>query len=331
MAEQLVKKQHFVPRTYLKHFSVKRGDNYFVKALPKSNPTPASIIEKNIKKICFEEHLYTLPGQTVAEKMLLEKFYSTEFESHYNDVYGMLTDPNKKTLTDPERELIIGTVSTMLYRVPVWIKRHNELMRRVFSMAFEYAEMTGKDDFIYEGQRISIKGKTLEEFLEEHEAATQPGKVITQLEVAMKLIPVRLQNDNIFIVRLEDDSEFITNDNPVVIQNLSGGPIQPFDPTNILKLPLDNKHVLMLMPFGDKENRHIVSRDHRSGIMCKREAVITNAEMFRQSDMYVLGSDSSLTKYLELKQLMEEPQEFDADGNLKPEVIAQLKAHGLIA
>lgn len=331
MAEQLVKKQHFVPRTYLKHFSIKRGDNYFVKSLPISNPSITSIVEKNTKKICFEEHLYTLPGQSVKEKMLLEKFYSDKFEQHYNDVYNMLIDPSKRKITDTERELIIGTVSTMLYRVPTWIKKHNELMRRVFLQAFEYATRTGKDEFTFEGQKISIKGKTLENFLEEHQAENKPSQVITQLEVAMKLIPIRLENDNIFIVRLaDDDSEFITNDNPVVLQNLKGGHIEPFDPSNIMKLPLDNKHILMLMPTGKKENRHIVSRDNRSGVMCKREAVITNTEMFRQGDVYVLGSDSSLKKYLDTKELAEGEPKLDENGDFHPDVIRKMKEHGLL-
>lgn len=108
MAEQEVKNQHFVPRTYMKHFSEKRGDNYYIKALPVSNPVIESIVEKNTKKICFEKHLYTLPGDTVAERMLLEKFYGNEFEQHYNTIYEMLTDPNKTELSEDERKLVDG-------------------------------------------------------------------------------------------------------------------------------------------------------------------------------------------------------------------------------
>jgi len=115
---------------------------------------------------------------------------------------------------------------------------------------FSLCQQAGKDYFMFEGIKISIKDKTLEELLKEHKVENRPGQVITQLEVALKLIQVRVKSDNIFISKLvDDDCELITSDNPVVLQNIKGGPIAPFDPSNIMKLPLDKKHMLFLMPM----------------------------------------------------------------------------------
>lgn len=309
MAQDLVKRQHYVPRTYLKNFASKQtGNEFFVKALSIDSPQSDKIFEINIKNVCLERNLYTLPGETAEQKMLLEKFYSDEIEQHYNKIYSLLTDPAKINLTREERELIISTVVTTFYRTTKWINQHNDLMKRVYTQMFALCQQAGKDYFMFEGIKISIKDKSLEDLLKEHKVENRPGQVITQLEVALKLINIRAKNDNIFITKLsDDDNEFITSDNPVVLQNLKGGHIAPFDPTNIMKLPLDKKHMLFLMPDGDKEARNLIVRHNVAGLFGKTEKLISNAEQFQKADRFVLGDVSSLNSYLQTKALAERP------------------------
>lgn len=309
MAQDLVKRQHYVPRTYLKNFASKQtGDEFFAKALPIDSPQSDKIFEINIKNVCLERNLYTLPGETAEQKMLLEKFYSDEIEQHYNKIYSLLTDPAKTNVTPEERELIISTVVTTFYRTTKWINQHNDLMKRVYTQMFALCQQAGKDYFLFEGTKISIKDKSLEDLLKEHKVENRPGQVITQLEVALKLIKIRVMSDNIFVSKLSDgDSEFITSDNPVVLQNLKGGHIAPFDPSNIMKLPLDKKHMLFLMPDADEEAKKLIVRHNVSGLFCKTEKLISNAEQFQKADRFILGDDSSLNSYLQTKDLAERP------------------------
>lgn len=309
MTQDLVKRQHYVPRTYLKNFSSKQaGEEYYVKVLPIETPQSDKIFEINIKNVCLERNLYTLPGETLEQKMLLEKFYSGEIEQHYNKIYNILTDPIKTNVTVEERELIISTVVTMFYRTTKWINQHNDLMKQVYAQMFSLCQQTGKDYFLFEGIKISIKDKSLEGLLKEHKIENRPGQVITQLEVALKLIQIRSKSDNIFISKLSDgDSEFITSDNPVVIQNLKGGHIAPFDPSNLMKLPLDKKHMLFLMPDADESARNLIVRHNVSGLFCKTEKLISNAEQFQKADRFIIGDNSSLSSYLQTKDLAERP------------------------
>ena len=90
MAENIVKRQHFVPRTYLKHFSKQVGEDYLINVLPRLETNEDKIFESNIQNICLQRHIYTLPGNTVEEKMLLEKFYSANYESQYDSIYSLL-------------------------------------------------------------------------------------------------------------------------------------------------------------------------------------------------------------------------------------------------
>lgn len=304
MAIQITERQHFVPRAYLKYFADKKGSGHYnIMAMPKNNLTPEAIIERNTKSICYEKNLYTLPGSTNEEKMLLETFYSEEFENKYEQVYTILTDPEKTELTDAERELVISTVATMFYRVPVWQKQHTEVMKRVFEMCIQATKQTGQKETKIEGDTYIIEGKTVDQLIKEYISNNKSHQVISQLNIALKLVAVRLKSDNVYIFKLEDgEQEFITSDNPVILQHPSNEQIFPFDPSNIMKLPLDTKHYLMLMPNNDKSNLNRIVRHNAKGGFSRREELISNTEQLQGADEYILGSTSSLTRYLGIRE-----------------------------
>jgi hypothetical protein len=163
MPENEVNRQHYVPRTYLKHFSVNRSGEFFIKALPTSACKEERIIEINISNVCLQKDLYNLPGDTAEKRMLIEKFYSENYEAHYNKIHEILIDPSKKKLSDAERELIISTVVTMFYRTTKWMGLHNEFFNRVLEQAYFLCQQTGKEYFMFGKQKISIAGKSLEQ------------------------------------------------------------------------------------------------------------------------------------------------------------------------
>jgi hypothetical protein len=321
MAIQITKRQHFVPRTYLKHFAEKKGSgHYTIMAIPTNDLKAEAIIERNTKNICYEKNLYTQPGSTAEEKMLLETFYSEALEDKYEHVYTMLTDPLKMDLTDEERELAVSTVTTMFYRVPIWIKKHTEVIEKVFAMCIQATEHTGQKETEIEGDKYLIEGKTVEQLTAEYVANNKSHQVISQLKVALGLIATRLESDNVYIFKLENgDQEFITSDNPVRLQNPHTNDIIPFDPTNIMKLPLDNKHYLMLMPNENKANLNRITRNNATGGFSRREELISNTEQLQGSDEYILGSTASLTRFLSIKDqdivLSNEEQEFEKKLN----------------
>jgi hypothetical protein len=315
MAIQITERQHFVPRAYLKYFSDKKGSGHYnIMALPVVDLKPEAIIERNTKSICYEKNLYTLPGSTNEEKMLLETFYSEELENKYEVVYSMLIDPSKSELSNAERELIVSTVATMFYRVPIWQKKHTDVMRRVFSMCIQACNHTGKKDIQIEGDLYVVEGKTVDHLIAEYITNNKSHQVITQLQIALKLVSVRLRSDNVYIFKLEEgEQEFITSDNPVKLQNLHNQRIMPFDPSNIMKLPLDHKHYLMLMPNNDNSNLNRIVRHNAKGGFSRREELISNTEQLQGADQYVLGSTCSLTRFLNTKDtdipLADEEQE----------------------
>lgn len=327
MATDLVKRQHFVPRTYLKYFGEQKGDEFYIEVLPAQETEVNKIFNSNIKNVALEKHLYTLPGETNEQKMAIESFYSQELEAHYDTIYKILTDPNKIEITTEERRLIISTVITMYYRTTKWVNLSRDFMSRVFERMFQLCEQTGKDYFTFEGEKISIAGKTLKEFTTEFNKERQPSMIIIQLETAFKLIALRLENDSICIHKIEEDKlEFITSDNPVIAKNNNPERFAPFDPTNILELPINSKHKLVLIPECPTELRNRIFRRTSTAPFSEIEKLTTNFSQMQNSEKFIFGSKSGLESYLLTKQESERPIE---EGENTADIFKKLKELGL--
>jgi hypothetical protein len=338
MANQETKRQHFVPRVYLKYFSSESKGEFFINALPKASPTSDKIFQPNIKNIALEKDLYTLPGDTQEERMLIETFYSENFEKHYDNVYQILTDPNKNSVTAEERRLILSTVTTMFYRTTKWINSYNEFMKREIHEMFALAKQAGTNFFVFEKEKILIEGKTEEQLLNEFKLENKPSQVITQLQAALKLIEVRSQRDGISVIKLDDgkENEFITSDNPVSYYRVGVNEIIPFDPMNILSVPLDKKHILMLMPYGDAQTNKMIFRRTETAMTSFSQKLTANYSQWNNSEKFIFGTENGLKGYLAKKEETERPltpEELNkAESRQKAfeEVLKKMKGMGLI-
>jgi|GEM_PF-790368 len=338
MVKKETKRQHFVPRAYLKYFSLEKSGEFFINAVPKASPTQDKIFTPNIKNVAIEKDIYTLPGDSEGERQLIERLYSDNFEAHYDKVYQILTDPNKKEVTKGERDLIISTVVTMFYRTTKWINSHNKFMARVIHDMFALAKRAGTDYFMFEKERISIAGKTEEQLADEFKLENRPSQVLTQLQVALSLIEARSFNDGINIIKLNDgiDNEFITSDNPVSYYRAGVNEIMPFDPKNVLSVPLDNKHILMLMPYADTETKNLIIRRTDSAMMSVAQKLTANYNQWHNSEKFILGTETGLKEYLDKKEETERPLTPEELKQAEPrrkafeEVLKKAKDMGLI-
>lgn len=332
---ELVKRQHFVPRTYLKHFGFNKGEESYIHVLPRLEQTPDKIFESNVKNVAVQRHLYTLPGETIEQKMAIEKFYSDELEVHYDHIYELLINPEQKTITDKQRELVISTIITMFYRTTKWLSQHNGFMNEVFRKAYSLCEQTGRKYFLFEDRKISIEGKSLEQLTAEFNSEQQPSMVMTQLEAASKLITLRINNfDGIVVSKLgEDGAQFITSDNPVSASNINHDHVMPFDPTNLLKLPLDSKHVLMIMPNGERETKNTIFRNVQKGAMSENQRLSSNYQQMQLSERFLFGQKTALEGYLSTKERTEKPlnaEELEQTTKKLEALKKQMKDLGLI-
>jgi hypothetical protein len=182
-------------------------------------------------------------------------------------------------------------------------------MKRVIHEMFALAKQGGTNFFMFEKEKISIEGKTEEQVLNGFKLEDRPSQVMTQLQVALRLIEVRSQRDGINVIKLNDGkgNEFITSDNPVSYYRVGVNEIMPFDPMNVLSVPLDNKHILMLMPYADEETNKMIFRRTDTAMMSFTQKLTANYDQWNNSEKFIFGTDTGLKEYLAKKEETERP------------------------
>ena len=301
MAANEATRHHYVPRTYLKNFAECRSDEYYIQALPIENFKEEAIRSVNIRNVCLEKNLYTVPGETERERLVVERFYGEKFENHYSETYGLLTDESKTDASENERRLIVSTVVSMLCRTPHDLNYFNKSWDKVLEMIYTNCEALGVNEFEFQGHKMSLAGQTLEEAKRTHKTAGKQTEIIQQLQVAINLIELRIKRDGLYVSRLDENYEFLSSDNPVTTGN---GIINRdlFNPAHILSLPLDAKHRLSLLPIAEESSKGMIVRNYSSRTESHSEALVANNAQDRSAGRFLLGSEKGLKHYISMIQ-----------------------------
>lgn len=288
------RRMQYVPRTYLQNFAQQKRGEYFINVLPKDSNR---IFETNIKNICVETDIYSLPGATEKERQLIENMYSELYEKGYDALYKLLTNETKETITTEERYSIVSFVVSMSYRNNSWGNFHNKLMDDTFEKAYSLTKDNGKDSFFFEDLEISIVGKTLEELQKENRKQDRPMIALVTAQKIFELTRLRVLGDFVSIVKAKSGSEFITSDNPVSFKGkkINQRPI-PFDPTNSLWMPIDKDHLLQIEPWAGELDWKMIGRI-KSGILPDVVVPMNNNFQLQQSGKFLLGTESGLKSF----------------------------------
>ncbi len=292
------KRQHFVPQTYLRKFSIEGKKNqYQIFAAPKTNIE--KVFPSNIENVCVHNDLYTLPGETEEERMIIEKFYGEAYEAEYNKMYEILTDDFARKISTDDSAFIISSMIIMFFRTTRLMVEHNELMYRVFESAVQLCKQTGKDYFMFDNEKIMLNGRNAEQLIIDHKKENRVPQVLVQLDVALKLMQIR-KNDSIQVIKIKQNGpEYITSDNPVTLYNIESKHVAPFDPKNIISLPLNGQYKVAILPY---ENPGFISRISHNDNMSYSEVLTNGYEQLGSSEKFILGTENGLNQFIEIKK-----------------------------
>lgn len=280
---QQVKDQHTVPKCYLKNFS-EDGSNIFrkFKKVTKEDLTNIELRKPtSLKKATTKEHFYTVDKGT--EPMVIESiFYSREIENYYPKYYELLINPKISKLESlDDRSRILMCLLTLHCRTP---KQFNYFFKSVPE------NFQDRIDLIKEDYKTSHIGNTLINFIQTHEYKT------------------------ITIVKINDSSEFITSDNPVLILNPNGELInhkfkEQFNKDNVILIPLDHKHCCILKNATDKNGISIDGKVFYNGIKRIEEncnfAWEINAKMIKSADLVCYGREKYIKTFFSVHKFID--------------------------
>ncbi len=287
------KHQHFIPKSYLRNFSITQNQKHFVEVKLKDENAPKDSL-LSIRDICVDKNLYTLPNVDSDKKYSLEKYYAEKIDSVYPEVYELLTDPKKVHITPKERAHIIMTTMSLFFRTPKFLNLNERKTNTILDYACKYhADRNGNVKFKFrdydlafhidtiEEVRVNLKIKHKLDFLKEH------------LEAWQKFVEFKI-NAGITVYNIYEDLDLITSDNPVFMHSIVGNSFNVFDPTNIISLPLDNKHFLTIFPNTESAMSDKIYRGERD----KWFGLTTNLEVDRSSEDWIIGKPNTIKAHV---------------------------------
>ena len=209
--------QHYVPRAYLKNFSIKIGKGFYVDVYDKQEN---KYFKTNIKNICSEVDLYTLEeGNKIAQDLfIIEKIYSNGIEPLYQTAYQILTNHAISVISDVQRVEILLAIFQLYLRNPRILKRSLSFHKNEILKGCKEQKAKNAKGITYLGEDFSFRdysedqivtffeNKVTKEFKEKHIAGI--GEIANFHEHAKFDISV-----------IRDNAEFITSDNPLVLED----------------------------------------------------------------------------------------------------------------
>lgn len=330
MQNQEVTKQHFVPRTYLKHFGQPEKGQDKIYRILRDDPDSGNIRQVAVAHACYQNDLYTLTGSIAEERMALENFYRLSVEDGYDKLRQVLLDENQEAASEELRSQVLHTVTTMMTRTTKLLAQSNKQMDRVLTMMWQLCQQNGSDTFDFGGEKHSVKGKSLDELQRDFRRRSQPDRAITQLDVALQLGMARQDDFGILVVTIDTEGgEFLTSDNPVIVRKV-GGRTVAFDPESSLRLPIGPKHILYLMPGTHDTYKSRITRWNLVGERAKLERIGSNHEQQANAERWLLGSQDALERHIHERNLLQDQQKHSAGDMNNTCIVSRLRHLGLL-
>lgn len=150
--EQLTKRQHYVPKAYLKDFSFDKQKVPHVYAV---FPNARKSVSVSIEKICCQSYLYEQiaidpdsGAHIFAVPNELEEFFSA-IEGRYAAIISKLKwdlqEKNEFELKSDEISALKGFMSLLLWRNPVFVHISNAIVNKLYAQNTEYIEQIQKE------------------------------------------------------------------------------------------------------------------------------------------------------------------------------------------
>jgi len=285
------KRCHFVPITYLDKFYQTVNNK---KVLVAKSKLDGKIFHPSVTSICVRKHLYTLPGETSDDRQLIEDFYSENIENDYNKIYNILNKPKVRRISNSERELIITTIITLLFRNPMILDRFNEFWSESINRLYNLAENSSSRTFGIDNETVNIDLVPKKDLLKANKYQNKQIFNISHIKFAFRLIDIRM-NDCITVNEIEDNNEYISSDNPVSYINPRAKITGMFDPTNYLRLPLNTKKCLIIYPTNYKDcNPSEITRLKIKSNSALLDTTLINRLQHFNANQIIIGSFKSI-------------------------------------
>jgi hypothetical protein len=326
------RRQHFIPKSYLRQFSDMEGDKAFVEAY---NVNSGELkYPFSIANLCVSKNIYTLPAANDKDKYSLEHFYAENVDAVYPEVYKILTDHKVIKISEEQRQKILYTTLSLYFRTSRFLDEKNDeldwIIERISkdSRPGENAELFLQ----FGGRGYKFLRKDIENVKDTIRIANRTDFIFGHLEKWQDFVKHKYDSQ-IGVSYILGDVNLISCDNPVKIDNHKVHTQDVFDPDNSIQLPLDQKHLLWISPNSKDWNRDMIYR----GVRDKWFAITSNHSMQKDATDWIFSKKGCISKYFEEQKKYDnfEPENLQALEDIKTKVTEMnkflefVKVHGM--
>lgn len=285
------KNHHFVPQGYMKrlvhpditvHYA-KKGSNI--------------VSDTSSKKLCSEIDGYRLVGVAPEDALLLETTYKALWEDHYDEVYKKLVDYREVDIDGRLRQLVVGTVCSLLFRSRRIVNAIDSLRRQQVEFMANARRLDGSQPTtgILDGREYELHGKSADQLWAEYQANRNNDAVLTtQFTTGIRLQEVRA-GDSICVTRVVGTIGFISSDSPTRIHYPpNAGIVAPFNVTDVLSLPLNEEYRVELVPRIPGADPNRIYRFELKGSEAEAEVLDNNIRQFNEAEKLIIGRKAAL-------------------------------------
>ena len=308
------KHQHFIPKSYLKNFAICKGEKQFVEAKLRNEDEPKQGLI-SINDICVNKNIYTIPNKDEDKKYALEDYYAREIDAIYPDVYNLLVNPEITEIDANQRGKIIKTTMNLFFRTPKFLNSNQRTTNHILDYAIRnFKDMNGNVKFEFKGTKLNFNVKDVDDVRLGLKIDNKVKFLKDHLNDWHQFINFKLYSA-ISVYHIYDDIDLITSDNPVIMHSIKGNSFNVFDPSNMISLPLDNKHYLSIFPNTEEAMLNTIYRTQRD----KWFALSTNLQVEKNCEEWIMGKPNSIFAHIsdKAKYNEETPENLQAVLDMK--------------
>lgn len=253
------------------------------------------------KRLCHVIDGYKLVGVPEEDALLIDTAYKKIWEDHYDEIFTTLVDDRELAIDGRLRELVVGTVCSLLFRSRRMVNAIDSLRRQQIDFMANARRLDGSQPETGEldGKVYELHGKTADQLWAEYQANTNNDAILTtQFSTGLRLQQLR-SNDAVCVTRVHGTTGFISSDNPTRIHYPpNAGIVAPFNFTDVLTLPLNEEYRIELVPGNPNAELDRIYRFDLKGTEAETEVLDNNIRQFNEAEKVIIGRKESLRAFL---------------------------------
>lgn len=326
------KHQHYIPKSYLKNFAYAENEKYFVEAKLKGEDKPKDTLI-SIRSICVDKNIYTIPDAEGSEKYEIERYYASEIDGVYPDIYRLLTDENHTIITPEEKRLIILTTMSLFFRTPKFLNFNEKRIDTILNhLVSNHKNSSDKISIQFNNELLEFFVGEAEEVRKELHVKNKQHFLSQHLKDLHDFVEFKT-DAGLMVMTIKDDIDLITSDNPVYMHSTVNQRFNVFDPTNVIQVHLDNKHYLIIYPNTEEALTDRVFRATQD----YRAALTANLQVEQNAEDWIIGKPGTVHAHLsdQVKYNEETPENLQMVEDLAQqakdmmELVKLMEANGL--